>query len=47
MEIYQKFSKMNKYIKQVLEQTFITKKIYISRLGGSINQYFSNFITNK
>lgn len=38
---------LDKYIKQVLIKIFMTKKIYISRPGGHINQYLANLILDE
>lgn len=43
---YIECNKLDKYIRQVFKKTFMTRRFYIGRLGGYINQQLANFIIN-
>ncbi len=44
---YTKFSRLDKYIRQVFKETFMTKGIYISRPGDHVNQRLANLIIDE
>ena len=44
---YLEFSRLDKYIRQVLKESFMTKEIYISRPGGHVNQYLANLVIDE
>ncbi len=44
---YTEFSRLDKYIRQVLKETLITKGIYIDRPGGHINQRLANLVIDE
>lgn len=44
---YIEFSKLDKYIRQVLKETLMTKSIYISRPGSHINKRLANLVINE
>ena len=44
---YTDSSRLDKYIKRVLKETFMTKGIYMGRPGGHINQCFTNLVIDK
>ena len=44
---YTEFSRLDKYIRRVLKETFMTKRIYIGRPGGHINQCLANLIIDE
>lgn len=44
---YIEFSKLDQNVRQVFKKTFMTKRIYISRLNSHVNQYIANLIIDK
>lgn len=46
-ERYIKFNRLDKYIKQVLKETFMTKKICISRLKDYVSQCLIKFVIDE
>ena len=44
---YTEFSKLDKYIRQVLKKTFMIKKIYMGRPSDYINQRLANLVINE
>lgn len=44
---YIKFSKLDKYIRRVFKEIFITKKIYMNKLGDNVNQHLVNFVIDE
>lgn len=44
---YIEFSKLDQNVRQVFKKTFMTKRIYISRLSSHVNQYIANLIIDK
>ena len=41
------FSRLDKYITQVLKKSFMTKEIYMGRPSGHVNQRKANFVINE
>ena len=44
---YTEFSRLDKYIRRVLKETFMTKGIYMGRPGGHVNQRLANLVTDE
>ena len=44
---YTVFSRLDKYIRRVFKETFTTKKIYMGRPGGHVNQHLTNLVINQ
>ncbi len=44
---YTEFNRLDKYIRRVLKETFMTKRIYMGRPGGHVNQRLANLIINE
>lgn len=38
---------LDKYMKQVLKEIFMTKKMYIGKLGDQVNQRSASFVMNE
>ena len=44
---YTEFRRLDKYIRQILKETLMTKGIYMGRPGGHVNQCLANLVINE
>ena len=44
---YTEFSRLDQYIRQILKETFMAKRIYMGKPSGHINQRLANLVINE